>query len=374
MRGLRCIGKARPESNVPFCDKTGDGVVAVARRAGTQHGSENVAAEKVEELAASEGTPCLKDDKPSFIRNESADLKSDVVRTTSTVNTELGCFCPDTFPGFKDLLIASEDYARFSGCRFCADDFDVLSPLCPEATSEKCMTRKETSATCDPSLEAKLKAAPVVHGFGDRLKAGDPALLVEIEKAHRLIMMECLRNAMMSSCQRLEVWPPKLPPASVNSNDCDYEDTSAPFLEIAQRLYNDEMRRQRHSVGVSKECPWSQRAMTASFLIDFASENTVALPRLHSSLTLMHARFEKLACDWEDEHGVKCGFMQNPSYDSAYGPIKSSSKRRLRQSFDRFVRVWIRQRQRPRRSARCFSFRRGFAGTLEDNNDIFRNA
>merc|ERR1712129_197171 len=67
----------------------------------------------------------------------------------------------------------------------------------------------------------------------------------ELERAFSVVMEESVRNAMVSAFQRLDMWPPRPTPAGVCMEDCSYEDVSAPLAVVAQRAYNDELRRAR---------------------------------------------------------------------------------------------------------------------------------
>ncbi|CAJ1330618.1 unnamed protein product [Effrenium voratum] len=85
-------------------------------------------------------------------------------------------------------------------------------------------------------------------------------------------MVEGVRNAMMAAFQRLELWPPMPPPAGIEDDDCCYEDVNSDLPVIAQRLYNDDVRRLMAVPCDGAASPWQQRAFTAAFIVDFAEE------------------------------------------------------------------------------------------------------
>jgi len=104
-----------------------------------------------------------------------------------------------------------------------------------------------------------------------RLLAGDLGLTKEMEHAHSIVMRESVRNVMISTCKALDIFP-----TQVDGGNCNYEDLSVPLPIIAQRLYNDQARREFNATGEhSRE---QRQANTAAFLVDFASESDVKLP------------------------------------------------------------------------------------------------
>lgn len=157
----------------------------------------------------------------------------------------------ESFRNFAPFLRASQAYSERSGFRFRIDSFQSDGNSCEARTGS----------------EAKLRAAPAVHEFAERLRAQDVALMEELERSYRLIMTESVRNSMIGTCQQLDVFPPLLGSVDVDSEDCAYEDVSEPLLVIAQRLYNDQARR-KTPVGARLE----RRATTAAYIVDFAAE------------------------------------------------------------------------------------------------------
>jgi len=107
------------------------------------------------------------------------------------------------------------------------------------------------------------------------------------------------------------LWPPDPPPLGVPSSDCSYEDLSAPLNVIAQRAYNDEARRQRGEVSGATSS-LAHRALTASYLVDFAHEVGATLPPVPETFSVMLEELELRAGEWEQ-----------PS-DSASAPSASS--------------------------------------------------
>jgi len=184
---------------------------------------------------------------------------------------ELQCF-----RHFVPLLEACQNYARLSGCRFLLRPFENLDG---EARD----------------LPAILEAAPVVCEFAERLRSGEKRLLKELRQAFRIAMLEGIRNAMISTCKELGVFPPqKLP-------DWDCRVNSVPFLVVAQRLYNDEAQRQGWLDGEDQSTQRSQatrHALTAMFLVDFASEVEVPLPEMRQEDEGLLQEFSSRAAEW----------------------------------------------------------------------------
>merc|ERR1719203_2770582 len=177
----------------------------------------------------------------------------------------------EAFRHFAGLLDACQNYASFSGCRFRRGSFDSL-PLAEEADSPALSRSCSNRARFD----AKIHAAPTVVDFTERLCAGEPALLEELDRAFRIIMVESVRNAMLGMFQALDMFPPNPAPEGIDTEDCSYEDVSAPLPVIAQRLYNDQERRVCDTSGGPAKL--QRRAMTAAFIVDFAEAIDVALP------------------------------------------------------------------------------------------------
>lgn len=182
------------------------------------------------------------------------------------------------FRHFAPLLRASQDYASHSGCRFRAGSFDGLPTVASNDSSIPASVSAARSRDPGPRLAAKLSAAPVVAEFGARLKRGEPELAEEVERAYRIVMVESVRNAMAGMFQALEMYPPSPPPPDVDDEDCAYEDVSAPLPVVAQRLYNDQVRRVSDTSGGPGRL--DKRAMTAAYIVDFAEVLGVPLPTI----------------------------------------------------------------------------------------------
>mmetsp|Transcript_63361 Transcript_63361/g.125313 ORF Transcript_63361/g.125313 Transcript_63361/m.125313 type:complete len:340 (+) Transcript_63361:70-1089(+) len=184
----------------------------------------------------------------------------------------------NAFQHFVPLLAASQRYAKLSGCRFRSASFDgIPHDHCNRPHADDLLVvgsaRYHDSG---PRLAAKINAAPAVNEFRTRLRAGDPSLTNEMERAHSIVMNESVRNAMVSTFKALDMFPPADLATHVDHGDCKYEDVSAPLPVIAQRLYNDQTRRVRDVIGEHSRV--ERHAKTAAFLVDFASESDVELP------------------------------------------------------------------------------------------------
>lgn len=174
----------------------------------------------------------------------------------------------EAFRHFAPLLEAAQGYASHSGCRFRSNSFSGIPAEGQSEPGALPVVDATRARDYGPRLAAKIRAAPAVRDFGERLRAGEEGLVEEIDRAYRIVMSESVRNAMMGMFQALTMFPPAPPPRSVQDDDCSYEDMSAPLPVIAQRLYNDQARRVLDTTG--GPCRLERRAMTAAFLVDFA--------------------------------------------------------------------------------------------------------
>lgn len=192
---------------------------------------------------------------------------------------------PDTkldaqaFPPFGELLEACQDYAILSGCRFQSYAFDGSD------VSGKMANLEEWKA-------AVQKAMPKVNEFRKRVQAQEPLLMESIDLAFRLISAEGVRSGIVATCQEMGLWPPN--DVSISDDDCAFQDTTAPLPLIAQRAYNDEMRREREE---SLQMVY-RKATTASFLVDFVTEAGLTLPSLTESYREMLDEFMKRVEEW----------------------------------------------------------------------------
>lgn len=197
-----------------------------------------------------------------------------------------GCFDLESFPSLCPLLEACQDYGELSGCRF-------PRGVLPDFESTEIHENESALAA------AKRKAAPVVNDFKDRLRSHDEELEATVLRALRLVMTESVRNGFAATCQELELWPPRPPPQGISDDDCAFEDTSASLPEIAQRLYNDEMRRRSEDV----LRPLLKRAETASFIVDFATEVGMETPEVQESHQTMLQDFMARVEEWVGGQG-----------------------------------------------------------------------
>lgn len=207
-------------------------------------------------------------------------------------------FDTEAFPAFSPLLEAVEDYAELTGSRFRSSSFDHFG--------------ESSEASEDESRRvAKTKAAPLVESYSSRVKLGEEALLAELRTAHSLLMAETVRNAMVSTCKRLDCWPPhpallpreepvRAPPlllkgaarsgcaTRMSSSD---DKVAVPFPIRAQRLFEeDEVRGEQRRV-----------ARTAAFLVEFMAELAVPQPDLAEGLGRKLQDFTAEAAHWEQE-------------------------------------------------------------------------
>lgn len=218
-------------------------------------------------------------------------------RTTST-HPKQNVFCPSAFRHFAPLLRDCEDYARSSGCRFSREPFRAA--LDGEVDARALNPTAMLHVT-EPSLAAVLRAAPAVSKFAARLLAGEPALLEELDRSHRIVTAESVRNAIIAGLSQLEMWPPTKTFADVADDDCSYEDVSAPIPVIARRLWNDEQRRGRLAKSSGGVCVLRQRAMTAFFIVDFAEQIGTPLPAMRDTESMMLKELAARAAEWERE-------------------------------------------------------------------------
>jgi len=186
------------------------------------------------------------------------------------------CLDLGSFPMFAPLLEACQDFAQLSGCRF--------------ATG----TLRDMEAGKDTEMFAALrKAAPVVSEFKRRLEIPEEDLRETVLRAYRLVMDESVRSGIIATCRELDMWPAR-PLMGIRDDDCAFEDTSAPLPMIAQRAYNDEMRRQKEDAMQ----PLKKRAVTASFIVDFATEVGVDVPPLSEKHKEMLQEFMSRVEEW----------------------------------------------------------------------------
>jgi len=193
------------------------------------------------------------------------------------------------YPSFTPLIRACQAYARLSGCRFSIAAFEGIE--C-DATTRIPVVSSVRAHDSGPLLSAKLRAAPMVNAFAQRLRSQEPTLLEDLTRAFHFVMKETARNSMIATCKAADFFPPSPAPSSVHSQDCHWDEVglaSAPV--IAQRLYNDEKHRLLDDEALV-------RAKTASFVVEFADELGVKLPALPEARTDMLQQFQQDLASW----------------------------------------------------------------------------
>lgn len=193
------------------------------------------------------------------------------------------------FQNFAPLLADCQSYAANSGYRFQISSFRGVSHSGPSLAA----------GDSNPRLKAKIKAAPAVDEFTARLRAEEPGLIREVEFAHTIVMTESVRNVMMTMCQALDMLPPTPRPTSIDDNDCAYEDVTAPLPLIAQRLHNYQSQRMRDSTSGHDEL--QRRALTAAFIVDFASEAGMKMPPMPQTQQSMLREFAERTNEYAQE-------------------------------------------------------------------------
>lgn len=215
----------------------------------------------------------------------------------------------ESFQEFVPLLAACQEYARNNRYGFKASDFTKLP-----STPTSCATcQSAESGRLLEQLQGKLQAASAVSEYTDRLQSAIAArnennttheqqvLLDQLDQAFHIVIRESVRHMMKSTCVGLSLYPPSPSPGGVDSNDCCYEDVSAPLPVIAQRLCNDEEMMRNTPCGTALR----RRARTAHFILDFAEEVGVAMPAMPDQYAIMLQEFEKRVGEWQqDLHGV----------------------------------------------------------------------
>lgn len=207
-----------------------------------------------------------------------AQQQADVLDSSSMAAQ--GCLEESAFKRFGPLLRACQGYAGHSGCRFRSSSFDGLERFASSSVAgvEPVEVPAARGRDSGPRLAAKLASAETVAEFQRRLAGGDETLSEEVDRAYRIVMAESVRNGMMGMFQTLDMFPPVPAPSDVCDDDCCYEDVSADLAVIAQRLYNDQVRR------LSTDCGGpgllQRRALTAAFIVDFAEASGYKLPAI----------------------------------------------------------------------------------------------
>jgi len=235
-------------------------------------------------------------------------------------------FDEEFFPQFAPLLVASRDYARHTGFRFRSNSFDGIDLSVMETGRLDALPIISEARARDSGLRlaGKIQAAPAVRVFATRLVEGDLALADELDRAFQIVISESNRNAMISTCKEVGVFPPSPPPA-VNDADCSYEDCSASFTVIAQRLYNDEVRRLCDCNGQLK-----LRARTAAFIVDFAEQVGAALPQMPEDSQSVPREFAAHASEWAAQDRISEGVAIRDTLRSGLDKLGASADQLFR--------------------------------------------
>eukprot|EP00440_Ansanella_granifera_P023161 gb/GFBE01025151.1/.p1 GENE.gb/GFBE01025151.1/~~gb/GFBE01025151.1/.p1 ORF type:complete len:382 (+),score=96.81 gb/GFBE01025151.1/:1-1146(+) len=268
------MGAAR--SNVVPAAETADDVKRDAEKVGNEFLEEDWNFKDSNENGCSEGST---EDEWCFIEDSLPD-ESD--QDGSEGSGSRGPLDEKAFASFAPLLAASQEYAGNTGCRFRSDSFS-------------CLSRQKQKEVKGASNELSEWAEAVVREFADRLIAREPALLEEMDRAFEIVMDESVRNAMIAAFREVELWPPVPRPDSICDDDCDYEDLQAPVPVIAQRAWNDEAKRRRAAHGADEQF---RRAVTASYLVDFAHEVGWQLPAAAQSHMEKLSEFGARMAEW----------------------------------------------------------------------------
>jgi hypothetical protein len=154
------------------------------------------------------------------------------------------------FPHFAKLLHACGPFAAISGGRYTSTLFHDFS------TGD------------DRAVEARVPALPVVADYICQISEAETSetLLAEFRIAERMALREAVFVSMVSTCRSVELWPAR---ADVAVDDITYQDMSAHFDVIAQRLYN--FVKARSDAG--EDNVHKQRMIAASFIVEFGREH-----------------------------------------------------------------------------------------------------
>lgn len=226
-------------------------------------------------------------------------------------------FDEELFPEFAPLLSASREYARQSGFRFRSDTFDGID-VGPSGSDASPIVDEAQCRDPDLGLAGKIRAAPAVRAFTCRLVAGDPSLVEEIDRAFRIISLECNRNVMISLCKEVGMFPPSPSPV-VDEEDCFYEDLSASLPVIAQRLYNDEVKRLCDGTSRMK-----LRALTAAYLLDFAEQVGASLPQTSKVDQSASNEFAVRTAEWTACHNMSVEVGARDAFHTSFDRLGDS--------------------------------------------------
>lgn len=254
---------------------------------------------------------------------------------TTVVSGALALLDQASFEHFAPLLEASQEYASHSGCRFRRGSFDGIPTVAATLGSEPLRVGVARGGDSGLYLAAKIKAAPFVADFAERLRAGEAGLVEEVERAFNIVIAESVRNAMIGMCQAMDMFPPSPAPMGVDDKDCSYEDTSVPLPIISQRLYNDQVRRLFDAYGGPSRV--EQRALTAVFITDFAEDVGVRLPEIPKTQRDMLSELAARVEEATDRQG-KCEAETASRRDAFLGALGvGAAAERLREDAKRWA-------------------------------------
>lgn len=228
----------------------------------------------------------------------------------------------NVFPPFSQLLNSCEDYCRFSGSRFRSASFDKICENDTDIGDESSelsdlAVGPHSSDDAEPRVAAKLRALSSVREFAQRVRAGEPELIQELDTAFALLMSESVRNAMVATCRKMDLWPP---PPSLLSSAVDMGASrwadALPVPLLAHRLYEEDIARRtadEGGAGVEDQGAAAARAArTAAFLVDFAAENGVRQPEMAEAQARRLSDFSAHAAEWEHRRQMQCSFRESP--------------------------------------------------------------
>lgn len=171
-----------------------------------------------------------------------------------------------------------------------------------------------------PRLAAKLHALPSVREFARRVRASEPELIQELDTAFALLMSESVRNAMVATCRKMDLWPP--PTSSLRSGGGTVDMGASrwadalPLPLLAQRLYEEEAARHAADEGGAgaeeQGAAAARAARTAAFLVDFAAENVVWKPEMADAQARRLSDFIAHAAEWEHRRQMQSSFREMP--------------------------------------------------------------
>jgi len=183
----------------------------------------------------------------------------------------------DSFPAFKELLVAARPYAREQGCRFKSSDFAKPARICPPLPSPSMSDELQISIEiCEESVKvftAMLQAPPDAN----------PELEADYQRAYILGEREAIKNAIIASFASAGSWPPKVGEAG------DWTDYNAPLETIARRVWAEQ-------TDICSTPEYHARIQTASFISDFgvaAGRSSSTTPEGAELLVGFLAKFER---------------------------------------------------------------------------------